>query len=45
LALIVGPDEAARGLVGIKDLKSDSEQVAVARADVIEAVRARLAGG
>jgi histidyl-tRNA synthetase len=45
LALIVGPDEAAGGVVGIKDLKSDREQVSVSRTEVIEAVRARLAGG
>jgi histidyl-tRNA synthetase len=45
LALVVGPDEAAQGVVGIKDLKSDSEQVAVGRADLVQAVKTRLAGG
>jgi histidyl-tRNA synthetase len=42
VALIVGPDEAANGTVGVKDLLGESDQVTVARAAVIEVVRQRL---
>jgi histidyl-tRNA synthetase len=44
LALVVGPDEAAGGTVAIKDLRAagDGSQESVSRADVIEAVKARL---
>jgi histidyl-tRNA synthetase len=43
LALVVGPDEAAAGRVGIKDLVGGGEQVSVPVASVVEEVRARLA--
>jgi histidyl-tRNA synthetase len=42
LALVVGPDEAAGGTVGIKDLAKSSEQVTVAEADVVAEIRSRL---
>ena len=42
LALVVGPDEAAAGAVAVKDLRGDSPQSVVARADVVDAVRSRL---
>jgi histidyl-tRNA synthetase len=45
LALVVGPDEAAAGLVAIKDLTGPGAQTAVPVAELVEAVRARLAGG
>jgi len=43
LALVVGPDEAASGEVGVKDLATDAEQVTVKAEDVVEAV-VRLLG-
>jgi len=43
LALVVGPDEAARGTVGIKDLGSDDPQKEVAVEDIVEEVQNRLA--
>jgi histidyl-tRNA synthetase len=43
LALIVGPDEAASGKVGIKDLASDTAQITVGLEDIIDEVR-RLLG-
>ena len=42
LALVVGPDEAAAGQVGVKDLVAGGEQVTVAVDDIVEAVQARL---
>jgi histidyl-tRNA synthetase len=45
LALVVGPDEAASGKVGIKDLAAGGDagaQEAVAREDVVAEVRRRL---
>jgi histidyl-tRNA synthetase len=44
LALIVGPDEAAAGTVGIKDLTAGGDQESVKAADVVDEVRRRLAG-
>jgi histidyl-tRNA synthetase len=38
LALVVGPEEAESGKVGIKDLAGDSEQITVDGADVVEEV-------
>jgi histidyl-tRNA synthetase len=43
LALVVGPDEAAAGQVGVKDLLLGGDQVTVPAGDVVEVVRARLA--
>jgi histidyl-tRNA synthetase len=43
LALVVGPDELARGTVGIKDLGSDDPQKEVAVEDIVEEVQNRLA--
>ena len=43
LALVVGPDEAAAGQVGIKDLLRGGDQVTVPAADVVTEVQARLA--
>jgi histidyl-tRNA synthetase len=43
LALVVGPDELARGTVGIKDLGSGDPQKEVAVEDVVEEVQNRLA--
>jgi histidyl-tRNA synthetase len=42
LALIVGPDEAAAGKVGIKDLKGDGNQETVDLDQAVEEVRQRL---
>jgi histidyl-tRNA synthetase len=43
LALVVGPDEAAAGTVGVRDLTAaGSEQDTVAQADVVAEVRRRL---
>jgi histidyl-tRNA synthetase len=42
LALIVGPDEAASGKVGIKDLASDTAQITVGLEDIIDEVRRLL---
>lgn len=42
LALVVGPDEAAAGTVGLKELTGRAEQSTVARAEVIGEVAARL---
>ncbi len=42
LALVVGPDEAAAGTVGVKDLLGDAEQVTVDRDEVVAEVRRRL---
>ncbi len=44
LALVIGPDEAARGQVGIRDLQQPGEQETVAATDVVEEVHKRLAG-
>ncbi len=44
LALIVGPDEAATGEVTVRDLRTGGGQQLVKLAQVIEAVRAKLAG-
>ncbi len=41
VAVIIGPDEAAAGTVAIKDLRTDSEQVAVPRAEVVGEVARR----
>lgn len=43
LALVVGPDEAAAGKVGVKDLVAGGDQVVVPADDVVSEVRARLA--
>jgi histidyl-tRNA synthetase len=43
LALVVGPDEAAAGQVGIKDLLRGGDQITVPAADVVTEVQARLA--
>ncbi len=45
LALVVGPDEAASGTVGVKDLVGGGEQVAVPVGEVVHEVRARLSAG
>ena len=42
LALVVGPDEAAGGKVGIKDLKGDGDQETVDLDGVVDEVRKRL---
>jgi histidyl-tRNA synthetase len=44
LAVIVGPDEAADGTVGVKDLRATqgAGQDTVARAGIVEAIRRRL---
>jgi histidyl-tRNA synthetase len=44
LALVVGPDEEARGVVKVQGLDSPDDET-VARPDVVEAVRKRLAAG
>jgi histidyl-tRNA synthetase len=44
LALVVGPDEAAAGRVGVRDLVAGGEQVTVPVGDIVEEVRARLGG-
>jgi histidyl-tRNA synthetase len=41
LAAIVGPDEAARGAVAIKDLVS-GDQVEIERAELIERMTSRI---
>jgi histidyl-tRNA synthetase len=43
LALVVGPDEAATGRVGVKDLIAGGDQVSVPVGEVVQEVRARLA--
>jgi histidyl-tRNA synthetase len=45
LALIVGPDEAAAGKVGVKDLKGGGEQETVDLDAVVDEVRKRLGPG
>jgi histidyl-tRNA synthetase len=42
LALVIGPDEAAAGTAGLKDLLDGSEQVTVAQADLVEEIHRRL---
>ncbi|MGH9114256.1 MAG: His/Gly/Thr/Pro-type tRNA ligase C-terminal domain-containing protein, partial [Acidimicrobiales bacterium] len=42
LALVVGPDEATAGAVGVKDLLRGGDQVTVPAAGVVEEVRRRL---
>jgi histidyl-tRNA synthetase len=42
LALVIGPDEAAAGTVGIKDLLTDAPQTTVSLDDVVAEVRRRL---
>jgi histidyl-tRNA synthetase len=44
VALIVGPDEAAAGTVAVKDLRSDTPQVVVDRAEALAEARRRVAG-
>jgi hypothetical protein len=41
--LVIGPDEQAAGTVGIKNLKSNSDQVTVPCEKVVEEVKERLA--
>ncbi|MCY3860372.1 MAG: histidine--tRNA ligase [bacterium] len=45
LALLVGEDELASGTVTLRDLRSAGGQVALARADVVDEVAARLSEG
>ena len=42
LALIVGSDEAARGVVAVKDLRTQAEQAEIAGGDVVSHVKERL---
>jgi histidyl-tRNA synthetase len=42
LALVVGPDEAAAGTVGIKDLQKGGEQAAVALDEIVAELPRRL---
>ena len=42
LALIVGPDEAEKGMVGVKDLQEGGDQVTVDRDRIVEEVGRRL---
>ena len=44
LALVVGPDEASSGSVGVKDLGRGGDQSTVAAGDVVAEVRRRLGG-
>jgi histidyl-tRNA synthetase len=39
VAVVVGPDEAAAGVVGLKDLHGSGDQITVPRADLIDAVQ------
>ena len=39
LALIVGSDELAAGLVAVRSLREQGEQELVARAEIVDAVR------
>ena len=39
LALIVGTDELAAGLVAVRSLREQGEQELVARAEIVDAVR------
>ena len=41
-ALVIGEDEAARGVVALKDLRHDAPQVEVTRQDLVTTLRARL---
>ena len=41
-ALVIGEDEAARGVVAFKDLRADAPQVEVTRQDLVTTLRARL---
>jgi histidyl-tRNA synthetase len=45
LALVVGPDEAAAGTVGIKDLAAGGDQITVAIGDLADEVRRRVRPG
>jgi histidyl-tRNA synthetase len=42
LAVIIGPDEAATGTAGVRDLIAGTEQETVAQADLVEEIRRRL---
>ncbi len=42
LALVIGPDEAVQGTVGIKDLHKSGDQVTVAREQIVDEVARRL---
>jgi len=42
LALIIGPDEAAEGTVGIKDLHEGGEQASVSSGEIVDEVARRL---
>jgi histidyl-tRNA synthetase len=42
VAVVVGPDELAGGVVGLKDLQGGGEQMTVARAALIDAIRQLL---
>jgi histidyl-tRNA synthetase len=42
LALVVGPDEAANGTVGIKDLQKGGDQVTIGRDQIVDEVARRL---
>jgi len=44
VALIVGPDELARGVVGVKPLRGDGAQAEVARPDVVAHVHTLVTG-
>lgn len=42
-AVVVGPDELAAGTVGLKELLGTSEQISVARSEMVSELRRRLA--
>jgi len=42
LAVIVGSDEVARGVVAVKDLRAQAEQAEVARGEIVSHVKERL---
>jgi histidyl-tRNA synthetase len=44
LAIIIGPDEAATGTAGIKDLLDGGDQITVAQADLVAEIHRRLKG-
>ncbi|HKQ30989.1 MAG TPA: His/Gly/Thr/Pro-type tRNA ligase C-terminal domain-containing protein, partial [Burkholderiales bacterium] len=43
LALLIGDNEQARGMVTIKDLRRDAPQIEVAQSDVINVVKQKIA--
>jgi histidyl-tRNA synthetase len=43
VALVIGPDEVAAGTVGLRPLRTDADQRAVARVDVVAELRSLLA--